>query len=109
MSLALLLALQAAPQAPAEPLMPIDFDLARVKPADACETGGAGGSDIVVCGRRPGGVNDMEKWEREFRTKPLLAEKAIGRGAVVRAYTEAVEMPGGQISKRGMVGVRLGF
>jgi hypothetical protein len=107
MRLALLLALQAAPQAPAGPL-PIDFDLARVKPADPCETGGEG-SDIVVCGGRPGGVYDMEKWERVFRTKPLVAERSIGRGAVVRAYTESVEMPGGQISKRAMVGIRLGF
>jgi hypothetical protein len=108
MSLALLLALQAAPPAPAEPLLPIDFDLASVKPADPCETGAAG-SDVVVCGRRPGGVYDYEKWEREFRTRPLLAEKGIGRGAVVRAYTESVEMPGGQISKRAMVGIRMGF
>ncbi len=43
MSLALLLALQAAPPASAEPLR-IDFDLAQVKPADPCATGGGGGS-----------------------------------------------------------------
>lgn len=107
MTLALLLALQAAPQAPAAPLA-IDFDLARVKPADSCETGG-GGSDIVVCGRRPGGVYDLEKWERVFRTGPLVAETSIGRGATLRAYTESVGMPGGHISKRAMVGIRLGF
>lgn len=107
MSLALLLALQAAPPESAEPL-PIDFDLAQVKPADPCRTGG-GGFDIVVCGRRPTGDFDYEKWEREFRTAPLLAEKAIGGGAVVRAYVESVEMPGGQISKRAMVGVRVKF
>src|SRR5687768_10394896 len=89
MTLALLLALQAAPQAPAGPLA-IDFDLAKVKPADSCRTGGSG-SDIVVCGRRPGGVYDLEKWERVFRTGPLLAEKAIGPGAVVRAWVESVE------------------
>ncbi len=108
MTLALLLALQAAPQAPAAPLA-IDFDLAKVKPADPCETGAAGASDIVVCGRRPGGVYDFEKWEREFRTGPLIAEKGIGRGATLRAYTESVGMPGGHISKRAMVGVRVGF
>lgn len=107
MTLALLLALQAAPQAPAEPLR-IDFDLARVKPADPCRTGG-GGSDIVVCGRRPGAIYDLEKWERLFRTGPLVAETSIGRGAVVRAYTQSVGMPGGQISKRAMVGVTIGF
>ncbi|HEU0135577.1 MAG TPA: hypothetical protein VFR28_12210 [Allosphingosinicella sp.] len=107
MSLALLLALQAAPQAPAERLA-VDFDLASVKPADPCRTGG-GGSDIVVCGRRKPGAFDMEKWEREFRTDPLLAEKPIGPGAVARAYVESVAMPGGQVSKRAMVGVKIGF
>lgn len=107
MKLALLLALQAAPPGPAEPL-PIDFDLARVKPADPCETGG-GGSDIVVCGRRPGGAYDLEKWERVFRTKPLVAERSVGRGAVARAYVESAGMPGGQISKRAMLGVKIGF
>lgn len=108
MSLALLLALQAAPPAPPEPLPSVDFDLAEVKPADPCRTGGAG-SDIVVCGRRPGGTYDYEKWERVFRTGPLLAEKRIGPGAVARAYVESVEMPGGQISKRAMVGIKVGF
>lgn len=108
MSLALLLALQAAPQAPAEPLR-IDFDLAQVKPADPCATGVGGGSDIVVCGRRPGGAFDFEKWERVFRTAPLLAERSIGPGAVARAYVESVAMPGGQVSKRAMVGVKIGF
>jgi hypothetical protein len=80
-----------------------------VKPADPCRTGAAGASDIVVCGRRPGGIYDMEKWERVFRTGPLLAEKSIGPGTVVRAWVESVEMPGGHISKRAMVGVKMGF
>ncbi|HEX8623569.1 MAG TPA: hypothetical protein VF782_00680 [Allosphingosinicella sp.] len=107
MKLALLLALQAAPPAAAGPL-PIDFDLAKVKPADSCETGG-GGSEIVVCGRRPGGTYDLEKWERVFRNSPLVAERSVGRGAVARAYVESVAMPGGQVSKRAMVGVKIGF
>jgi hypothetical protein len=107
MSLALLIALQAAPQASAEPLR-LDFDLAKVKPADPCQTGG-GGSDIVVCGRRLRADFDMEKWERVFRTEPLTAETSIGRGATARAYGESVAMPGGQTSKRAMVGIRLGF
>jgi hypothetical protein len=107
MSLALLLALQAAAPAPAEPLA-IDFDLAKLKPADPCRTGG-GGSDIVVCGRRTRGDYDIEKWERVFRTGPLVAEKGIGPGAVVRAYVESVPMPGGQVSKRAMVGVKIKF
>ena len=108
MSLALLLALQAAPPAPDGPLLPTDFDLAAVKPADRCGTGG-GGADIVVCGRRPPGAYDFEKWERVFRTGPLRAETAIGGGAVASAYVESVAMPGGQVSKRAMVGVKLGF
>jgi hypothetical protein len=107
MKLALLLALQSAPQAPAAPL-PLDFDLAKVKPSDPCRTGGAG-SDIVVCGRRPGGTYDLEKWERVFRTDPLLAEKSIGPGAVARAFVESVPMPGGQVSKRAMVGIKVKF
>ena len=107
MRLALLLALQAAPQAPAG-LPAIDFDLAAVKPADPCRTGGAG-SDIVVCGRRPGGTYDLEKWERVFRTKPLTAETPIGRGATADAWVESVAMPGGQVSKRVLVGVKVKF
>ncbi len=107
MRLALLLALRAAEPAAPEPL-PIDFDLARVKPADRCETGG-GSSDVVVCGRRPRGAYDMEKWERVFRTEPLVAEKSLGSGAVARAYGESAAMPGGQISRRAMVGVKVGF
>lgn len=107
MRLALLLALQGSPEAPVAPIA-IDFDLARLKPSDPCATGGAG-SDIVVCGRRPRADFDMEKWERVFAISPLLAEKGIGPGAVARAYVESVGMPGGQVSKRAMVGVKIGF
>lgn len=107
MSLAILLALQAAPQPAAAPL-PIDFDLAQVKPADPCRTGG-GGSDIVVCGRRPRADFDMEKWERVFRTEPLVAEKGIGPGRTVGLYLDSVAMPGGQVSKRALVGIKIGF
>lgn len=107
MSLALLLALQSAPQAPTAPPLRIDFDLAKVKPADPCKTGG-GGSIIVVCGRRPKDF-DFEKWERLFKTDPLLAEKSLGPGTVARAYVESAGMPGGQNSKRAMVGIRVKF
>src|SRR5436853_6112863 len=108
MSLALLLALQAAPQAPAATPLQIDFDLARRKPADPCETGLGTGADIVVCGRRPGpGTFDLGKWERVFATERFLAETPIGRGAVARAYTESVGMNAGNISKRAMVGIRI--
>jgi hypothetical protein len=107
LSLALLLALQTAPSAPPGPL-PIDFDLASVRPADHCDPEN-GGSAIVVCGRRAPGPYDLEKWERIFRTGPLVAETSIGGRATARAFVESVEFPGGQISKRAMVGIRLGF
>ena len=107
MRLALLLALQTAPQAPGG-APAFEFDLAKVKPSDPCESGGRG-SDIVVCGRRPRGDYDIEKWARIFGTEPLVAETSIGRGATVRAYGESVAMPGGQVSKRAMVGIKLPF
>lgn len=108
MSLALLLALQAPPQASAPPLA-IDFDLARVKPADRCRTGGGEGSDIVVCGRRPGGDYDYERWQRLFETGPLVAERSIGRNTVAGLYVDSVAMPGGQVSKRALVGIKVKF
>jgi hypothetical protein len=113
MSLALLLALQAAPPAPAEPQaragpLPIAFALATAKPADPCGAAPSEASDIVVCGRRPG-VYDFEKWERMFEAGPLVAETSLGGGAVARAYVESVEMPNGQVSKRAMVGVKIKF
>ncbi len=114
MSLALLLALQAAaPPAPAPVLA--DFDLARVKPPT--ETGRitdcrpADPSEIVVCGRRgdEAAAYPMEEMERRYREKPLTAEVGIGGGATARAYVEQVELPGGNISRRVMVGVKLPF
>jgi hypothetical protein len=108
MRLALLLALQSAPEAPPAGRPAIEFDLARVKPADRCATGAAG-SDIVVCGRRPRGDYDMEKWARVFRTDPLIAEKSIGPGTTAGVYVDSAAMPGGQISKRALVGIKLRF
>ena len=107
MSLALLLALQTAPQPPALPPA-LEFDLAKVKPSDPCESGGRG-SEIVVCGRRPRGDYDMEKWARIFRTDPLVAEKGIGPGSTIGAYVDSVPMPGGQVSKRALVGIKVKF
>ena len=110
MTLALLLALQAASPAGAagaDPLA-VDFDLAEVKPREGCAPGS--GSDIVVCGRRR--KNDaypLEEWERIFATKPLVAETGIGGGARVRAYVDSVVMPNGEVSKRAMVGIKLKF
>lgn len=112
MSLALLIALQSASAAAAAPL-PVDFDLADVKPADPCAGVGVGdggdGTEIRVCGRRPRGAYDLDRWAQVFETGPVRAEKGIAPGAVARAYTESVEMPGGAVSKRAMVGVKVKF
>ncbi|HEX8584281.1 MAG TPA: hypothetical protein VF680_07720 [Allosphingosinicella sp.] len=117
MALAFLIALQAAaavPPAAAAEAAAVDFDLAeltRRQQAEAeagCGTRAAG--EIVVCGRRPGaGDYDMEKWERIFREGPLVAETDLGGGATGRAYTEQVDLGGGMVSKRFMVGVKVPF
>ena len=114
MVLSLLMALQAAaaPAAAPAPPLPVDFDLAELARRQAEGRCGAAstGNEIVVCGRRPGaGDYPMEKWERVFRERPLVAEKDIGGGAVARAYVEQVELGSGQVSKRVMVGVNLKF
>jgi len=113
MALALLLALQAAPEADRRPPIPSDFDLARVRPADgasgrACT--GASAEEIVVCGRRRrGGDYPIEEMARRYAEQPLVAEKDIGGGAKARAFVESATMPDGTISKRIMVGVKLPF
>ena len=105
--MALLLALQAPAAAAAAPLR-IDFDLARVRPADPCKE--PTGSEIVVCGRRPSGAGyPMAEMERRYRRRPLAAETGIGGGATARAYVEGVEMGQGMVSKRVMVGIRVPF
>ena len=110
MALALWVALQAAGPAPAG-AVPIDFDLARVKPAEperGCATDNP--SEIVVCGRRPL-RNDypLEAMAERYREKPVRAEIGLGGGATGRAYLEQVEMPQGQVSRRIMFGVKLPF
>jgi hypothetical protein len=115
MALAFLLALQAAAASPEAPgVTAVDFDLAEATKRQQAEAargcGQPGAGEIVVCGRRPGaGDYPLEKWERVFREKPLVAEKGIGGGAVARAYTEQVELGSGQMSRRAMVGVKLKF
>ena len=106
MTLAFLLALQAAPAVP-EATLEVEFDLASVPSAGGCAPGGS--DDIIVCGRRPGGDYPLAKWERVFRSGPLVAETGIGGGAKLRAYGESAALPGGHVSKRAMVGIRLGF
>ena len=104
-------ALQTA-AASAAPL-PVDYDLAKAPSEWSMNaTGRCGsqdGAEIVVCGRRGGGGYPMEKWERIFAQKPLVAEADIGRGATARAYVQRVEMPNGEVSNRMMVGIKLPF
>ncbi|HEX8401032.1 MAG TPA: hypothetical protein VF628_04940 [Allosphingosinicella sp.] len=93
---------------------PIDFDLARMIPNEAalrigCRGGGGDASEIVVCARRRGGDYPVEEMARRYASKPLMAETGIAPDTSVRAYTESVPMPGGQTSKRAMVGVKLRF
>ncbi len=103
MAAALFWALQvAAASAPA----PIAFDLAKYRPSER-RCGEGEGSDIVVCGRRR--VEPNLKMHPRWAEKPVRAEVGLGGGATLRAYGESVEMPGGNVSKRGMVGIRLPF
>jgi hypothetical protein len=112
-ALALLLALQAAAAAPSGAIA-LDFDLAKLRPAEddpefrrACR--GRDPTEIVVCGRRPGPDYPIEEMERLFREKPVRAEWDIGGGAQARVFVDQVEMPGGQVSKRIMFGIRTPF
>jgi hypothetical protein len=125
MSLALLIAFQAAaqgaaqgaaPPAPAPP--PVDvrkmsFDLAlyRPKPRNpfGCEPDPGG---ILVCGRRPaGGLSDAEmaRLARLYEQGPIDAETGLVGNVRGRVYTEEVAMPGGQVSKRVLIGIKLPF
>lgn len=107
MNLALLMTLQAA-----APAATIDFDLATYRPSQA--QGGCASQDadeIVVCAprRRREGAYPFEEMARKFGEEPIRAEMGLGGVAKARAYVESVEMPGGQISKRVMIGVKLPF
>jgi hypothetical protein len=116
MSLALMLVLQAAVPPPAPLVAPIDFDLARYR-ADGpglalsgrdCAAGAP--AAIVVCGRRrSGGDYPMEEMARLYEQGPLIAETGLIGNLRARAFVERVEFPGGQVSNRLMVGIRLPF
>ena len=113
MTVPLIFALQAATSSAAP--LPVDYDLARPPPSEwgINATGRCSSSqdptEIVVCARRGGGGYPMEKWERVFEQKPLVAETDIGGGAIARAFVERVEMPNGEISNRMMIGIKLPF
>ena len=115
MKLFLLLSVQAAAApapAPAAPTRvdPIDFDLARLKPAGpAADCDRSQGSDIVVCGRRRGYVYPLEAMARIYEAKPLRAQTGIGGSAVADVHVEDATMPNGMVSHRLMFGIKLPF
>lgn len=118
MSLALMLALQAAaPPAPAPaPLAAIDFDLARLPPAEGgfALPGRACRSDdpatILVCARpRGAGAYPIDEMARLFMPRPIVAEMSLGGGATGALYGEQVGLDRGAVSNRFMVGIRLAF
>jgi hypothetical protein len=113
MSLALLIALQAA--SPSEPptadIRKIDFDLSlyRLRPAPGCSPAPG---DILVCGRRPAeslSADEMARLAKLYEQGPMDAETGLFGPVRGRIYTEEVAMPGGQVSKRAMIGIRLPF
>ena len=112
MKLFLLLSVQAA-AAPAPPpsakVDAIDFDLARVKPADPAACGGRSqGPEIVVCGHRKGYAYPLAEMAKIFEAKPLRAEKDIGGGAVADVHVEHTNV-GNIPTNRIMVGIKLPF
>lgn len=112
MSLALLIFVQAA-AAPAAGPLPIDFDLARYRPAqDRATAGGCAGGpgEIVVCGRRRQGRDyPMAQWARVFGTRPLVAEIGIAGDLRGNVRLDSVELDRGAVSNRVMVGLKLPF
>jgi hypothetical protein len=111
MILAMIMAVQPAELPPAQ-AAPIGFDLARYRPSEpvgAGCTGGANGTEIVVCGRRAPGTYPLEEMEARFREKPLRAEIGIAPNAALRAYGEQVDLGQGLVSKRAMIGMKLRF
>jgi hypothetical protein len=107
MALGLIMALQAAAAVPPY-MMPVPFDLAKVKPAEDGGCARGEGGEIVVCGRRALNRDiPVEELERRYREKPVRAEIGLGGGAAGRAYLDQAEMPQGQISRRIMFGIKL--
>lgn len=107
----LLIALQSAPAPAPPPAEPhrVDFDLRTYKPSRDC--GDTAGADtILVCGRRPGGgAYPLERMAKIFEPGPMDAETGLFGTVRGRAYVEEVPMPGGQVSKRVMIGIKLPF
>ena len=110
----LALLLQAA-AAPPSALPAIDFDLARYHAAGfdlgfgprACRRSG---DEILVCGRRgEGGAYPLERMERLYGPRPLMANIGIAGNLRGDIHSEAVPMDRGAVSNRVMIGLRLPF
>lgn len=111
----LLLALQTADPAPA-PIARIDFDLARVQPAEAdpfaCDEGG--GDEIIVCGRVRRPVDrftseEMEELARRYAEGPPRAAMDLGDRMAGSLDFSPTVLPGNVVSNRMMVTVKLPF
>ena len=109
----LALLLQAA-AAPAGTLPAIDFDLARYRASfdtglgrSACERGS--GDAIVVCGRRGAGDYPLERMDRLYGPRRLMAELGIAGNLRGDIHNEAVPMDRGAVSNRVLIGLRLPF
>jgi len=117
MALALMVAIQAASAMPAQAqpdgVLPLTFDLAEVSAQEREQLcGTSDGVEIVVCGNRDagsGGDPRMARWSLMFAREPLVAETSLGNGVTGRVFTEQVEFPRGDVSRRAMVGIRLPF
>jgi len=115
MHAALLMMLQAG--AGASPPMPSQFDLAELPAAPRpdlsatlrCRADAAEDTEIVVCGRRAKGEDYPVDEQADYARKPIRAEKDIGGGATAGVYVDSVEMPGGQVSKRITIGIKMPF
>lgn len=110
--------LQAAALPPtAGPIARIDFDLAKVTPSEpdpwACED--ADGEEIVVCGiQRRAPVDrftaeEMEALARRYAEAPPRAAMDLGGGAAGSFDFAPTPVPGGLISNRMMVTVKMPF
>jgi hypothetical protein len=114
MKLFLLLSVQAAAAPAPAPapvkVEPIDFDLAKVKPADPCDDRAQGqGSEIVVCGHRKPYAYPLEAMAKIYEPKPLRAQVGLGHGATGDVHVEQVELGPGLKTNRVMVGIKLPF
>lgn len=115
MALAWWLLMQAAsgPAPSSPPIPPIDFDLAKVKPAEEpappsvlCDRGD--GEEILVCGRKQGPVGfsaeEMEKLAKRYAEKPVQAIIDLGGGAGAGIWVDP-----GPYGPRIMFGIKIPF